>query len=67
MKKPKAVLRSQAELYIEPFDFVRYMRAQGHSFSTIACDVRMWFTDEPDRRITGPELREWYERQAPRK
>ena len=57
-------MAEHADLQIDPYDFVRYMRAQGHSFATIARDVRMSFENDPDRRITGPELRDWYDHQT---
>ena len=65
MKKSKTAPRSEhADLQSDPYDFVRYMRGQGHSFATIARDVRLWFEHDPNRRITGPELREWYDSQT---
>jgi hypothetical protein len=39
------------------------MRGQGHSFATIARNVRMHFVNEPNRRVTCPELTDWYEHQ----
>jgi hypothetical protein len=47
------------------YDFVRYMRAQGHSFATITRGVRIYPASAPTkRRIAGSELREWYDHQT---
>jgi hypothetical protein len=65
MKKPKPAPKPErADIHIDPYEFIRYMREQGHSFATIARDVRIYFANEPDRRNTGPELRDWYEHQT---
>jgi hypothetical protein len=59
MKEPKSAPKPErADIHIDPYDFVRYMRGQGHSFATIARDVRVYFASKPNRRVTGPELRD---------
>ena len=54
-----------AQLQLDPYDVVRLLRQQGHTFATIARDVRMWFDDDPGKKtLTGAQLKEWYEAQA---
>ena len=44
------------------------MREQGHAFTAIVRDVPVWFAADPDkRRISGPALKEWYEKESARR
>ena len=43
-----------------PFEVVRFFRECGDSYRWIA-KTGFWFRDAPNKPLTGPQLRRWYE------
>jgi hypothetical protein len=68
MKKPAREKRRLSVPHLDPYGVVYYLRQQGHAFSSIARDIPMWLNDDPSKaRLTGSQLKEWYEEETKRK
>ena len=67
-KRATRVEKRISVVRMDPYDFVHFLRRQGHTFASIARDVPVWVGNNRQKiSLTGLELKEWYEKESARR